>query len=563
MSLLDTFAQSHFATVFGVYHPLNLIPDFEDYPDLFSWFRNAPDLPIPPYSFSDVQFYVSQNGERIWGFENYEDQRITIELAGEETTVPRPMIAFLESDPGVDAEFNLINYGSRLTDAHRYFGSVVFAGDGNDRILSAGGHDRVEAGAGNDTLLGRKGNDRFYGEAGNDEIRGNRDNDYLYGGSGDDSIYGGGGSDDIRLGDDDDEGFGGKGDDEILGGAGSDLLVGGHGFSGGNGLGSGYTFVDQLSGDEGNDRLFGDNNRFDLDDRVGDDDVIDGGDGADFILGGGGDDRIYGEAGFDLIWGGGGHDTIDAGDDGGEAYGESGDDVMSAGDGRDTMEGGLGDDVVKGGEGNDSLFGHVEGIDAIESLGFEGRSDDDEIWGEAGNDTLFGGDGRDHLLGGSGNDVLYGGQNPDPVPNDGDNPFGDVLNGGTGDDILYGGDGIDVFQFVDEFGHDEIKDYETNETLQFLVRNGSPIIDERAVTLREGFNDVRLIVDVLNEEGSVTTQSVTIAGVFYDPDTMRLEQQTIASNADYSLVMFGIFRGDFNDWAPAGTDPETGIDVFG
>lgn len=73
------------------------------------------------------------------------------------------------------------------------------------------------------------------------------------------------------------------------------------------------------------------------DDGTGNDDVIDGGDGAD---------TIFGELGGDTITGGAGDDSIDGG---------VGDDDISGGDDNDTLDGGEGTDIVSGDAGDDTI----------------------------------------------------------------------------------------------------------------------------------------------------------------------------------------------------------------
>ncbi|MFE5735328.1 calcium-binding protein [Streptomyces sp. NPDC056528] len=92
--------------------------------------------------------------------------------------------------------------------------------------------------------------------------------------------------------------------------------------------------------------------------------VLDGGDGADRLMGDDGDQRMRGGRGDDTI----------------EAYG--GADVMDAGPGDDRAMGGEGHDIVLGGPGDDTLYG------------------------EDGNDLVSGGPGEDHVEGGPGHDVV-------------------------------------------------------------------------------------------------------------------------------------------------------------
>ena len=73
------------------------------------------------------------------------------------------------------------------------------------------------------------------------------------------------------------------------------------------------------------------------------------------------------------------------------------------------LEGTNDDDFLMGGGGDDFLYGY-EGQDQLQGAGgndyLEGGADDDSLFGQAGNDTLIGGAGNDFLSGGTGNDVF-------------------------------------------------------------------------------------------------------------------------------------------------------------
>ena len=151
----------------------------------------------------------------------------------------------------------------------------------------------------------------------------------------------------------------------------------------------------------------------------GEDDQLEGGEGADSIQGGAGDDTIAGMAGADTIQGGAGDDLIYGGDDG---------DAIQGGDGADQLFGNEGNDFLEGGAGGDILVGH---------------SGEDRISGGLGDDRLEGGDGDDTLRGDGG---------------------ADSLRGGAGDDSLSGGDGGDTFVFYGQkFGNDRIEDFKVGE----------------------------------------------------------------------------------------------------
>jgi hypothetical protein len=184
---------------------------------------------------------------------------------------------------------------------------------------------------------------------------------------------------------------GGAGDDQIHGGSGADSLSGGPG-------------ADSLTGGPSNDRFpQGD---------TPDADVIDGGDGTNFVdysarknplrvdltdssashgetgeadtitrvqgvLGGQGADVIAGDVGVNAIGGGGGNDTVSGG---------AGDDILDGGSGRDRIDAGAGNDVLDPrdgeadtltcGAGSDRVGSSEAGgeyLDEIEYLGPDAR----------------------------------------------------------------------------------------------------------------------------------------------------------------------------------------------
>lgn len=112
------------------------------------------------------------------------------------------------------------------------------------------------------------------------------------------------------------------------------------------------------------------------------DDEIHGGEGTDRVFGIGGRDRIFGESGHDNLWGDGnsgswerlgGSDVIEGGDGNDYLSGYGGDDVMRGGDGNDTL---------LGGGGNDQLWGNA-GVDRV-----DGGTAYDRAWYDAADASL-------------------------------------------------------------------------------------------------------------------------------------------------------------------------------
>lgn len=72
-------------------------------------------------------------------------------------------------------------------------------------------------------------------------------------------------------------------------------------------------------------------------------------------------------------------------------------------------------------------------------------------------ENVIGGDGNDTIVGNSLTNLIDGGLGDD------------TMNGGLGDDTMTGGDGADIFEFFNDFGDDNIVDFDvTSDKLKFL-----------------------------------------------------------------------------------------------
>ncbi|WP_373504251.1 M10 family metallopeptidase C-terminal domain-containing protein [Aestuariivirga sp.] len=206
--------------------------------------------------------------------------------------------------------------------------------------------------------------------------------------------------------------------------------------------------------------------------------TLDGGGGADMILGRGGDDVIIGgrdslasrdinntigvadlddqtesDDGNDALYGGSGDDVILGGQGDDTLYGGSGNDTLSGQDGIDIFMGGSGSDTVdfskespfqllvnlatntaSGGTASNDTFYSIENLIGSDDRTdrFIGTSAANHFWGRGGGDYFNGNGGDDMLDGGSDGDILYGGAGNDTVI------------GGSGQDYLNGGSGIDT-----------------------------------------------------------------------------------------------------------------------
>jgi hypothetical protein len=86
------------------------------------------------------------------------------------------------------------------------------------------------------------------------------------------------------------------------------------------------------------------------------DDVLRGLGGADRMSGGAGDDCVDGDAGDDALWGGAGNDRVGGGTGNDRVEGVAGDDLLQGGAGHDVLDGGAGKDELSGGAGDDLLM---------------------------------------------------------------------------------------------------------------------------------------------------------------------------------------------------------------
>ncbi|MDO9338728.1 MAG: hypothetical protein Q7T61_20240 [Caulobacter sp.] len=302
----------------------------------------------------------------------------------------------------------------------------------NDSLNGDALANRIDGGAGLDVLVGNNGDDILHGDADEDILRGRNDNDQLFGDGGNDMLQGGEGNDLVNGGDGFDRAtfFLSQGTDLQVG-ATVDLSVQGVAQNTGHGM-------DTLVGIE----------------------HVSGTTLADTLTGNGGDNWIWGEGGGDTLNGAGGDDLLETG--------SAGDNNLNGGDGVDTASFNSNQDFTSGvaisllqqGEGQAVAGGGSVTLTGIENL--SGSAFDDLLTGDDANNRLGGGEGDDLLTGNGGNDILDGdgltraqtqmggsgpighetdlGANPANLAIDGD----DTLSGGDGDDVLHGGGGDDI-----------------------------------------------------------------------------------------------------------------------
>jgi len=288
----------------------------------------------------------------------------------------------------------------------------IITADGNDFVVGNSADNTIEGRTGNDRLLGEAGDDVIIGGDGADSLNGGEGNDAISGGDGNDQIFAGAtdtGNDTI-VGDAGDDVIGGNaGDDFLVGGGHSGTLIS----LAETGSSETDDGSDTLYGGAGNDTLIGGGYN-DTDGIYQPSDAVMSGLEGNTIYSGTGDDQAFGAAGDDILGGGTGNDTLIGGAGNDTIFGGSGDtgsigvnDVVNSGDGDDYIAASGGNDQVNAGNGNDIMFGGA-GNDTI-----NGGAGNDTIYGSAGDDSINGGSGQDTIRGSVGNDSLSGGDDGD------------------------------------------------------------------------------------------------------------------------------------------------------
>ncbi len=335
---------------------------------------------------------------------------------------------------------------------------TLLGGSGIDAMRGDDGNDSMSGGTGNDGMTGGADNDTMDGGDNDDFVAGDNGDDSLIGGSGNDTLMGGQDRDTLDGGIGANSLLGGNGDDVLIGSAGQSTLNGGadndtYQLT----TGTVHTIVDESGIDTlrldtavttqgftvnlnagrlvaGLDPLAGTGSSgvdiSGIDIVVGTEftDLISGNDGNNSIFGGNGDDAIFDVAGLNLIEGGEGNDGVLAGL-GSTVRGGIGDDNIGFG-GAGTYSGDTGTDTLAFiNTGNLAVFLESGANNQAAILsGFENAT------GNIGNDTLVGTAGRNTLNGANGNDSLDGLGDDDLLDGQGGN---DTMTGGSGNDLYF------------------------------------------------------------------------------------------------------------------------------
>ncbi|MEW6155801.1 MAG: hypothetical protein AB1813_00100 [Verrucomicrobiota bacterium] len=344
-----------------------------------------------------------------------------------------------------------------------------------------GGNDLIHSGAGDDTIIAGQSVDTVHAEQQNDIVIGDNGRiDYLasvlvriHTTSPSDGM-----SDTLNGNEDDDILFGGTTGDTISSHTGNDIVIGDQGvidYTNGN--------LTQITTNDGVDTEFGD-------------DVIDAGNGNNFVFAGLGSDRVDSFEGRDVI----------TGDQATLVQLESG--VWISLDSHDFTRGG--NDIIRSGAGDDLIIaGH--GLDDVAA-----EADNDMVFGDNGqvvrtnagaldlaisvapdqgaNDLVTGNEGDDLIIAGAATDTIYGNAGDDTIIGDNGrvdynssvlvqintiNPsIGavDTLNGNEDDDIIFGGTAGDTISSHTGndivIGDQGIIDYTNGNLTQITTNDG-------------------------------------------------------------------------------------------
>lgn len=306
--------------------------------------------------------------------------------------------------------------------------------------------------------------------------------------------------------------FGLGGDDLIKGGGGADRLYGGTGIdtafytdSGegvsvnlATGLGSGGTAqgdqlydIENVTGSEHHDSLYGN----------AADNILRGQGGDDLLKGGGGDDYLYGGDGNDRLDIDGVGDYVDGGDGNDTVYFNIGSDPRHPlGFTVDLLSGRFGG--LWFGPGPDDRPQNIVNVENVSGSErrevIRGDDADNMLWGNGGDDILRGRGGDDYIDGGLGRDSIIG--------DAGD----DLLAGGADADRFYFGSIVLVDGTVEpgDFGHDIISDFECG--LDKIVVDDTISYATIRAGMRQVGDDVVITFDA---DSSITLDNMRLASI--------------------------------------------------
>ena len=208
-------------------------------------------------------------------------------------------------------------------------------------------------------------------------------------------------------------------------------------------------------------------------------DIIDAGDGNDYLIGNAGNDELYGGADEDVLLGGLGDDLLDGGS--GSTEGGADIDTVDYYDAPGAVVVNLATGTASDGSGGTDTLVDIERVD--------GSRFDDSLTGDAEDNHLMGNDGDDMLAGGGGSDLLEGGDGVDIAAFSGVGSGYQVETGGgltvsdidpaDGDEGIDQITGIEVLRFSDgdvAIGYDEMMQITlTGDAADNSIRGGNGI----------------------------------------------------------------------------------------
>ncbi len=294
------------------------------------------------------------------------------------------------------------------------------------------------------------------------------------------------------------------------------------------------------------------------------------------------DDRLYGDGKANRLEGGEGDDLLE---------GHNGNDILSGGAGDDTLDGGAGNDILVGGYGFETLNGGA-GNDTIRYDYYSGGVNVnlttgktafppyttltdtlisiENVYGSLGNDRIDGNKLNNQLNGEAGDDTLKGGLG------------NDTLVGGTGTNHLWGGEGKDIFvtesgglQIIKDFerGIDEIDmaEAQVNQiAFDFESDPGSTIIQ---VNGKERVRVVGSMVDsssLINTSKDINPQPLTTEQVKNLSEMLQQWAESYAESLGESTTQVQLVNdqlqmvgGDltFVDWGDEQTETNQGLEI--
>lgn len=411
-----------------------------------SWSVAADGSTITPQTFAvavkftDATGKVLEDGDAPLTFK-YADFRIASDSAG--------------LDSNSNAILNLSAFGMSYDITGRAQADVINGAEGHDILCGLGGNDVLNGGAGDDTLIGGAGADTLNGGTGTNTASyagaSQGVKAYLDTATQTSSAEGDARGDTLvnisnLTGSDYDDTLGADTNANVItGGAGNDTVsyegtttgftasLANVALNTGAASGDTYVSIENLTGGNGNDNLYGNANN-------------------NVLTGGNGDDTLFGGGGLDTFAGGNGTDTVSyAGQSAvttsltdtiyrsiekliGTDYADTltGDalvNTLTGGAGNDTLDGGAGSDTLDGGDGIDtasyesatsgvtvnliSTGSNEDTFSSIENL--TGSNYADTLTGETHSNLLRSLDGNDILIGYGGGDVFEGGEGTDTV----------------------------------------------------------------------------------------------------------------------------------------------------